>query len=264
MDRKAAEGDDVTATDPTVPMEGGAPPYAIAGASGFHDDGRRAIVPFGDVELPAPGSEAASHPHAYTGGGRTGTVSWSGGGPAGGPKGNQGSGSLQAEVAPKYDTRSNGPLSKADAWVISGTGTVDVRRDFSASAAGDQGNGWWASGPAAAALEAHEQRHIAASRDVYGSTIKPMLDRVAESETQGKGQMYWASDAIAVLARYIGWKRALDEFKEQDAQWNANQGEVDQRDFGSPGYPRNMKGPRTIGGKEYQSYLIMNSEPDPK
>jgi hypothetical protein len=140
---------------------------------------------------------------------------------------------------------------------------VDVHRDYVSSTAGDQGNGWWISTAAASALEAHEQRHIAASQSVYGSTIGPMLARVAESETRGKGQAYWASDAIALLARYIGWKAALAAFKEQDAQWNANQGEVDQRDFGSPGYPRNMRGPRTIGGKEYQNYLILGSEPDP-
>jgi hypothetical protein len=253
----------VTAEDPMVPMAGGAPPAGISSGAGFHDGGRRAIVPFGSVDPSALDPEEASHPRAYTGGGRTGSVSWSGGGPGAGPKGNQGSGSIQTESAPKYDTRSNGPFSKADAWVISGSAAADVTRNYVASAAGDQGNGWWISAQAATALEAHEQRHVASTRDVYASTIQSALDRITDSEAHGKGQMYWASDAITLLSRWIGWKDALSSFKEQDAQWNAPQGEIDQRDYGTAGYPRNMKGPRTIAGKEYQSYLIMGSEPDP-
>ena len=244
--QKEAEGE-VTAEDPMVPMAGGAPPAAVSAGAGFHDGGRRAIVPFGSLDPSAVDPEEASHPHAYTGGGRTGSVSWSGGGPGAGPKGNQGSGSIQAESVPRYDTRSNGPFSKADAWVIPGSAVADVTR----------------SAQAATALEAHEQRHVASSRDLYGSTIQSAFDKIADSEAHGKGTMYWASDAVVLLSRWIGWKDALQSFKDQDASWNAPQGEIDQRDYGSAGYPRNMKGPRTIGGKEYQNYLIMGSEPDP-
>lgn len=261
--RKLAEGDDVTAEDPLVPTAGGAPPSAVSAGAGFHDGGRRATVPFGSADPAAESPEEAMHPHAYTGGGRTGSVPWSGGGVGAGPKGNQGSASIQTESVPKYDTRSNGPFSKADAWVIPGSAVASVNRDYVASNAGDQGNGWWISSLAASALELHEQRHVNSTREVYASTIQPALDRTADSEAHGKGQMYWASDAIALLSRWIGWKSALDSFKEQDASWNAPSGEIDQRDYGSSGYPRNMKGPRTIGGKEYQNYLIMGSESDP-
>jgi hypothetical protein len=262
MERKANEGNP-SGQDEEVPMEGGAAPYAPVATPGFHDLGRRGTVPFGHVDAGSSDPEEASHPHAYTGGGRTGTVPWSGGGPGGGPKGNQGTGSIQMEVVPQYDSRSNGPTTNADVWVRSGTGIADVKRDYVGSAAGDQGNGWWISAAAATALEAHEKRHVTASKEVYGSTIQPMLDRMADSENLGKGKTYWASDGIALLQRQIGWADALKKFKEEDAQYNANQGQVDQQDFGTSHYPRNMNGPRTIGGKEYQTYLIMGSEPDP-
>jgi hypothetical protein len=263
IERKIAEGDGLTASDPLVPMGGGPAPVAGPGPHGFLDGGRRATIPFGDAAQPEDPAEAW-HPHAFTGGGRTGTATWAGGGGAGkGPKGNQGSGSIQSEVAPTYDSRWNGPFSNADVWVTSGTGTADVHRDYVSSTAGDQGNGWWISAAAASALEAHERRHVTAARQVYEATVQPMLDRIAGSAATGKGKTYWASDGITVLSRFIGWEPALKEFKEQDAQWNAPNGQIDQEDYGSAGYPHNMKGPRTIGGKAYDNYLIMNSEPDP-
>jgi len=90
-----------------------------------------------------------------------------------------------------------------------------------------------------------------------------MGDRVARSADYGRGSFYWARDAITYVSNFIAWERTLKEFKEQDAQWNANQGEVDQRDLGSGSYPRNQKGPKTIEGKEYQNYLVMPSESAP-
>ena len=47
---------------------------------------------------------------------------------------------------------------------------------------------------------------------------------------------------------------------EQDAQWNADQGQIDQEDLASTRYPVPMKGPRTIEGKEYQAYEIIQGE----
>jgi hypothetical protein len=264
IERKIAEGDGLTASDPLVPMGGGPAPVAGPGPHGFLDGGRRATIPFGDAATQPEDPAEAWHPRAFTGGGRTGTATWAGGGGAGkGPKGNQGSGSIQSEVVPKYDSHWNGPFSNADVWVVSGTGTADVHRDYVTSTAGDQGNGWWISAAAASALEAHERRHVTAARQVYEATVQPMLDRIAGSAATGKGKTYWASDGITVLSRFIGWEPALKEFKEQDAQWNAPNGQIDQEDYGSAGYPHNMKGPRTIGGKAYDNYLIMNSEPDP-
>ena len=35
---------------------------------------------------------------------------------------------------------------------------------------------------------------------------------------------------------------------------------VDNEDIGAPHYPRNMEGPKTIEGKEYKFYAIMNDE----
>lgn len=273
MERKAEEGEP-SETDEEVPQEGGPPPSARpadpapsaihpVAASGFHDLGRVATVPFGSGGPDGMDEHEAMHPHAFTAGGRMGTVSWAGGGSGKGPKGNQGTGSITTEVVPEYDTRSNGPASNADAWVRAGTGVADVTRSFVGSAAGDQGNGWWISAAAAAALDAHEQRHVTASKQVYDAKIQPMLDRVADSANLGKGKTYWASDAIALLKRQIGWADALKGFKDDDAAYNANQGEVDLGDYGRPHYPRNMRGPRTIGGKSYDFYLIMGSEPDP-
>ena len=260
-ERKDAEAEGLSDVDPMVPMGGGAPPYSADGG-GFHAGGRVATVPFGE-SASCLLDAAPDHPHAFTGGGRAGSARWSGGGPAGGPKGNQGTGSLQSEVAPAYDTQSNGPTSNADAWVRAGTGTVGVIRNYAASDAGDQNNGWWVSPAAASYLEAHEQRHVAAASNVYTSTIGSMEDRIANSADYGRGKLYWARDAITYLSNYVAWQRTLNAFKEQDAQWNANQGEVDQRDLGSGSYPRNQTGPRTIAGKSYENYLVKPGEEPP-
>ena len=261
QDAKAAEGEDITGTDERVPMEGGPPPSAVVGR--FIDGGRRATVPFETATSSDPDPAEALVPHAYVGGGRTGGAAWAGGGPGKGPKGNQGTGSLQTESEPKYDTRGNGLRTNADVWVRAGTGIVDVKRDYITSDAGDQGNGWWISAKAAASLEAHEQRHVASAKEVYENKIQPVLDRVADSAKLGKGITYWSKDAVPLLQQKIGWKYALDQFKEADQQSNANQGIVDLNDYGSSHYPRNMKGPRKIAGKDYDNYLIMGDEPDP-
>jgi aryl-alcohol dehydrogenase-like predicted oxidoreductase len=42
--------------------------------------------------------------------------------------------------------------------------------------------------------------------------------------------------------------------------WNADQGQIDQEDLASTRYPVPMKGPKTIEGKEYQAYEIMQGE----
>jgi hypothetical protein len=265
IDGKMAEGESGTESDVYVPTGGGPPPHAAttSGSGGFHDGGRQATVPFG-VPIDMSDPDEALHPHAFTGGGRAGTIPWSGGGKFGGPKGNQGTGAIAVpEVVPEYDSSWGGLFSNADAWVRSGTGVADVYRDYSTTDPGDQGNGWWVSARAASALDAHEQRHVTASKSVYDSTIQPALDRIAKSGPVGKGKAYLQSTARELLRRFVGWEGALKRFKEDDAAYNADQGQIDIQDVGSPGYPVPMHGPRTIQGKEYESYLIMGSEPDP-
>jgi hypothetical protein len=265
MAAKEAEGEIPPEQDVTVPMSGGPQPYAAAdaGSGGFHDGGRVGTAPFAPEMLGQREPEEHQQPHAFLGGGRTGTAPWSGGGPNNGPHGNQGVGSLQTEIEPKYDTAWGGIKTNADAWVIRGTGIVDVARDYVSSKSGDQGNGWWVSPAAAGALETHEQKHIQNAKGLYGSYLQPMLDRVADSANLGKGKTYYSKDARAALARRIGWEQALKDFKSNDTSYNGNNGQVDTEDIGQPHYPRPQKGPRSIGGKEYDNYLIMGSEPDP-
>jgi len=256
---KMDEGEIGVVSDPFVPTSG-SPVHGASGdrsgAGGFHDGGRRGTVPF-------RAETAEDHedglPHAITTGGKTGTRVWGGGGGAG-PKGNQHTGTFSKQVEPKYDTDWGGIATNASAWVIPGTGIFDVHRDYMTSDAGDQGNGWWVSPLAAAALEAHEQRHLQAARDVYSSTIDPMLDRISKSKSVGYRTDYRSVNAVALLQKYVGWKSSIDHFSEQDAQWNADQGQIDQEDLASTRYPVPMKGPKTIEGKEYQAYEIMQGE----
>ena len=256
--RKIAEGETGSESDEFVPMGGGARP--VAGAGGFHDDGSAGTQPYAGAATLGEDPEDL-HPHAFMPGGATGTVTWSGGGGEGkGPKGNQESGSFTNEVVPKYDSTWGGIRTNASAFVASGTGTVDVHRSFVTSASGDQGNGWWVSPRAAAALTAHEQKHVTKSGMVYGNTIQPMLDRIASSAAYGREISYWGSDARLLVKQKVDWPGSLRKFKDDDQAWNAPNNMVDNEDIGAPHYPRNMEGPKTIEGKEYKFYAIMNDE----
>ena len=104
---------------------------------------------------------------------------------------------------------------------------------------------------------------MASSKGLYESYVQPVRDKVLRSATTGKGLSYWQSDARAMLKRQIGWADAIGKFVDEDKAANGNWGQIDTQDFGSSGYPRNMHGPRKIGGKDYDNYLIMGSEPDP-
>ena len=267
MQAKLDEGEIAPVEDETVSIRS-SPIYTPPGGqgpapSGFHDDGRSGTVPFGSLDVDDLRGEDAHVPHAITTGGRTGTVAWSGGGKAGGPRGHPGTGIPSTMVEPKYDTAWNGPFAYASAWVIPGTGVFDIHRTYESSNAGDQGNGWWISARAAAALEAHEVRHIEAAKSAYGSRIQPLLDRIAKSKSVGYHTNYLASHAIAVLQQYIKWKASIDKFVEEDAQWNADGGQIDTEDYVSPSYPHYHNGPKTIQGKSYDKYLVMNDEEPP-
>jgi hypothetical protein len=290
MAAKVAESDAPGPLDDPVPSEGTAPPTAVranaeaagaigsadtsdaidgaaaavgrTGAAGFHDGGRAGTIPFGCLLL-SPIGRTDRRPRALTTGGRTASVPWIGGGVDGGPKGNQKAGSFTTPpVAPDYDGDGHGPVSRADAWVVPGTGTVEVHRDYKTSNAGDQGNGWWISSQSAAALETHEQRHISATEDQYHATIDGVMDRIARSRSLGKKLAYFKKDAKILLADRIGWQRALQAFVDGDNAYNAPNAQIDTEDFGALGYPHNF-GARKIGGKDYDHYAILTTEADP-
>ena len=260
---KEAEGQTGIESDEPVASGGGAYPIAAAGpGGGFVDSGRVGTVPFTEAQLDTFDPDHDREPHAFAAGGRTGTKAWAGGGGAG-PKGNQESGSIQNQVVPDYDSSWGGLFSNASAWVIEGTGIADVTRNYVTSDAGDQGNGWWISAKAASALEAHEQRHVASSKDLYDQHVQPVLDRIANSRALGADKTYKSSDAKALLSRQISWKSGLEAFKESDQGNNAPNMMLDTNDTASGALPRPQHGPRKIGGKDFDNYLIMLSEPDP-
>ena len=142
-------------------------------------------------------------------------------------------------------------------------GAYEGARNYVTSDAGDQGNGWWISAKAASALEAHEQRHVASSKDLYDQHVQPVLDRIANSRALGADKTYKSSDAKALLSRQIGWKSGLEAFVENDQANNAPNMIVDTNDTASGALPRPQHGPRKIGGKDFDNYLVMLSEPDP-
>jgi hypothetical protein len=251
--------------DELVPSGGGGYPVGVEGAAepaGFHDDGRRGHVPFGDASAADEEADGSGVPHAFVAGGRSGSRAWAGGGGAG-PKGNQETGSIQKQVVPTYDGEWGGVFSNANAWVTEGTGIADVTRDYVTSDAGDQGNGWYVTDKAADALDKHEQRHVNASKETYEAKIQPALDRVAKSADLGRDKTYWQRDAKTLLARQIGWERAMKDFVDQDQQYNANGGVVDTEDQGSPWYPAKYKD-KKVNGKEYTGLLKLPGEPFPE
>ena len=251
--------------EPEEHVEPGGGPVPIGAAdvgSGFVDGGRQSSVPFTDSHADRLDPERDLEPHAFTTGGKTGGAAWAGGGGAG-PKGNEPSGSIQNQVDPVYESESVGPFHNANAWVVEGTGVADVKRTYVTSSAGDQGNGWWVSDKAAAALERHEQKHVKASRDVYESKLQPALDKVAMSPVLGFGKTYWARDAKTLLAKQVGWAPAVKGFDEDDKQYNAPHGVVDTEDQGSPWYPK-QRGAGQVSGKDFTNRLLLGSEPDPE
>ena len=260
---KRAEGESVTATDEDVQIGGGG--FPVTGeapvAEGFQDAGRSGTARFGDAEdegLDPEGDDG--RPHAFVPGGKTGTSPWGGGGGAG-PHGNQESGSAD-KVPPEYESSWGGAFDNASAWVKLETGSVTVNRSYVTSSAGDQGNGWYVTDKAAAALEKHEQKHVSQSRSVYVSHIQPLLDRIVTSYAYGQGKVYKSSDAVALVQRYVDWAASIKSFDEDDKAWNGKGGQVDQEDQFSPNFPRQI-GAGKVSGKEFTNRLKMPSEEAP-
>ena len=266
-DRTQKRADRDAPPDADEPIEVGGGPYPIAEPGPprgeFRDRGRVGGAPFGDVpdqtgtEL---NEEDDQRPHIFIAGGKTGTKAWAGGGGAG-PKGNQPSGSLE-KVDPVYESNWGGVFDNADAWVAEGTGTVTVKRDYVSSAPGDQGNGWYVTDKAAAALEMHERKHVAKSRSVYVDRLQPLLDRIANSYTYGKGKVYKSVDAQLLVKRYVDWAASIRGFDEDDRDWNAPGGRVDAEDQGSAAFPRQI-GPGKVNGKEFRNRLRTPAEQAP-
>lgn len=266
MTEKRAERDLPPDTEEKVDTSGGPHPIATPAraADTFVDAGRSGAVPFALAEDEGfdprdPGGDL--RPRIFVAGGQTGKKAWAGGGGAG-PKGNQPAGSLDA-VEPKYDSDWGGFRTNASAWVIEGTGTVKVSRDYVSADAGDQGNGWYVTDKAAAALKAHEERHVASTRSIYISTIQPLLDRIAGSWSYGRQKVYKSSDAKALVRRWVDWPDSIQGFVDADLSANAPNMEVDTNDVGSSRYPVPFNTPRKVNGKEFKYLLRMGDEPNP-
>jgi hypothetical protein len=261
---KRAERDAPPEIEEPVEVGDGAPPIADASpGTGFQDARRVGTVPFGETPVRnISGDEETGppEPHAFAAGGRTGTRAW-GGGAGAGPKGNQPVGSLE-KVDPVYESAWGGPLTNASAWVAEGTGTVAVKRDYVSSSPGDQGNGWYITDKAAAALEAHERRHVAKSRDSYVDRIQPVLDRILNSYNYGKEIAYRSVVATALVRRYVNWPASIKAFVDDDTAWNAKYARVDLEDQASSGYPRQI-GPGKVNGKDFKNRLKLPTEPSP-
>jgi hypothetical protein len=238
---KEAEGEGVSITDEFVPLEGGSPPRAegAGGGGGFVDEGLRGSVPFADADAADldPGSDDV--PHAFVTE-KAGSIPYSGGGHGGGPHVMQDVGEIEEEKPPEYDTDWGGPISKASAWVIPGTGTLTVRRSYETSPAGDQGTGWWVSPGAAAALNAHELEHVKASKDLWDTHLQPVLDRVAKSRKLGEKVDWSSSTAEAFLRKTIDWEKGVSEFKSLDGD-NKGGGTVDKSEQAKPGYEQMVR-----------------------
>jgi len=219
----------------------GPPPQASAESpgAGFVDGSRRGSVPFTDAIASELEGEPDGEPHAFTAGGNTGGIAWAGGTNGKGPKGNQPSGSVNP-LAPPWITGEWGSLTKsASAWVIPGTGIAEVERSYLTSGAGDQGTGWWVSPKAAARLEQHEQKHVAASQKQYGNYIQPVLDNVEASTATGREASYFLSDAKAMVKEKIGgfWP-GIEAFVAEDREENGKGAKVDKADLASATWVR--------------------------
>jgi hypothetical protein len=256
----AAEGEAgiVTEVETFVPEEMHAVPdeHMHLASVGFTDGGQTGTAAHGDED----GHDHSAQPHAFTDGGQTGTVIWGGGGGAG-ARGNEGAGSIQAQVAPEYQGKANPDSKDADAWVKPGTGTVGVTRSWVGIASGDQGNGWFVTPAAATRINAHELLHVASSKGHYNANLKPLEDRVAD-KTLGMGVAATPELAIAHLKNVIKWPESLAAFQTNDKADNKPMGPVDTNDLASGTYPVDS-GPGTVGGTNFQHRARTPSEPDP-
>ncbi len=224
--------------------------------TGFTDLGQVGTVPVGTlVKL---GSVA--YPRAFVNGGMTGTVVWAGGGGAG-AHGNQDAGTIQNEIEPVFVAAAGTVKGKFSSSIGAGTGKADVTRSFVGIASGDQGNGWFVTGAAAARINNHETQHVASSRGIYTANIDPLLTRVANAAL-GKDAGDSAAAAITAHKAAVNWAPSISAFKTADNDANKPMGTVDTADLASGTYPVNA-GPATVAGKAFTSVLRTPAEAMP-
>lgn len=226
------------------------PTTAAAPQTGFVDAGR---VGGGRVGSPGGPSDV---PRAYVPGGRTGNVTWAGGGGAG-PHGNESVGSIQLAFPPIYQSRSNGLFSDSEAWVMPGTGQLIVIRSFVGSNAGDQGNGWWVTPAAAAKLDQHEQMHVTMTKAAYDAYLAPVEAKMGDHKSA-----YSQSDAIAALKAHIAWEQGVKDFQTWDDLYNFPMKAVDTVDLASGTYVVDS-GAGTVAGTAFAHRLRIPSESSP-
>jgi hypothetical protein len=244
------------------PAEEAGPPVGAPPTMRFIDAGRVGSAPVSiSSHLPDDGQ-----PHAFVDGGMTGTVIWAGGGGAG-PRGEQGTGTIQTTVNPTYQSRSNGLFSDSEAWVLGGTGDLTVKRSWLGANGGDQGNGHYVTPAAAARFNAHEVLHVNSTKSIYDAHIKPMLERVVAHRDDNPGHStvhaFLQSSAIEALRSTIGWADAVSAFQTDDTAANAPMNTVDTNDLASGTYPVD-RGPGKVEGKQFQHRVTLPSEPAPK
>ena len=226
----------------------------------FLDVGRTGTGRYGDCEE----QNVAPHPHAFTNGGRTGTVVWAGGGGAG-AHGNEAAGSIQSQIAPTYQSQVNG--ATAEAWVRTGTGAVNVTRSWVGINGGNQGNGHFVTAAAATRINSHETLHVASTQGHYNNLLQPMLNRVkmyTPAPAGGNQKMNAPAEAtaIAALQTFIGWATAISTFQTNDNNDNKPMGTVDTNDLATGTYPVDV-GPGVVGGVNFQHRVRTPGEPNP-
>ena len=232
-----------------------------SGPGGFVDDGPTGVEPFNGGCSADPEGRA----RAFVAGGSTGVIPYAGaGGVALGPHNHEAVGTTQEPtVLPVYQSKSNGILSDSNAWVKDGTGDLTVRRSWTTSKAGDQGNGHFLTQKAASRLDEHESFHVAATKQKYDDTIAPMLERVKNSATLGKNAAFTQKGAIEKLAGAIMWESSIKSFAAGDKAENGPGGNVDKNDIRAEDYPETSIDEHEIGGKTYQHVTKVPSEAYP-
>jgi hypothetical protein len=236
-----------------------APGTAVAApAVRFVDLGRTGTRRYGD---PDTGPRLA--PRAFTNGGQTGTVAWAGGGGAGAP-GNEGVGSVQAQVAPIYDAAANATPPNFDGWVRAATGTISVTRSFVGVNSGDQGNGHFVTAGAAARINAHEVQHVNSTSGFYTTHLTPLEARVLAHRQGGSGVNIGTSgpDAQTKVKNIIKWPESVTAFQNADRAANTPMGPVDTADLASGTYPVDA-GPGTVAGTAFQHRVRLPGEANP-
>lgn len=238
-------------------------PAAAAPTAQFVNAGRQGTVPVRFV----PDAPDDGRPHAFTNGGQTGTIAWAGGGGAG-PHGNESTGSVQSQVEPVYESRSNGVLKDSDAWIRAGTGNaVNVTRSYLGANAGDQGNGHYVTAGAAGRFNAHEVLHVNSTKGIYDANIPPMITRAASytfnsAGGYSMGNAYTQLGAISSVKSVVRWKDSIQTFSDADTTANRPMGPTDTNDLATGTYPVDA-GPGNVAGKAYQHRVRLPSEPNP-